>query len=71
MKVQSKFSVKIFTKVFFKDFLGCHTIFEHDPSSNKAKLFAKSFSGNSNFDDSGISLPVFSSRTNLKQHDIY
>ena len=71
MKVQAKFSMKILTKVFFKDFLGCHTIFEHDPSFDKAKFFAKIFSGNSNFDDSDISLPVFSSRTNLKQHDIY
>ena len=37
-------------------------------SSNKTKLFPKSFSKNSNFDDSGISLPVFLSRTNLKLH---
>ena len=36
------------------------------PSSDKAKLFAKNFSKNSNHDDSGISLPVFPSRTNLK-----
>ena len=33
-----------------------------------AKLFAKNFSKNSNLDDSGISLPVFPSRTNLKLH---
>ena len=33
---------------------------------DKAKLFAKDFSKNSNLDDSGISLPVFPSRTNLK-----
>ena len=33
---------------------------------DKAKLFAKNFSKNSNLDDSGISLPVFPSRTNLK-----
>ena len=32
----------------------------------KAKLFAENFSQNSNLDDSGISLPVFPSRTNLK-----
>ena len=37
-------------------------------ASNKAKLFAKNFSKNSNLDDSGISLPVFPSRTNLKLH---
>ena len=30
----------------------------------------KNFSKNSNLDDSGISLPIFPSRTNLKQHDI-
>ena len=36
----------------------------------KAKLFAKSFSKNSYLDDSVISLPTFSSRTNLKLHHI-
>ena len=39
-------------------------------ASSKAKLFAKNFSKNSNLDDSGISLPVFPSRTNLKLHKI-
>ena len=38
--------------------------------SDKAKLFAKNFFKNSNLDYSGISLPVFSSRTNLKLHNI-
>ena len=38
--------------------------------SDKAKLFAKNFSKNSNLDDSTISLPVFLSRTNLKLHNI-
>ena len=33
-----------------------------------AKLFAQNLSKNSNLDDSGISLPVFPSRTNLKLH---
>ena len=33
--------------------------------SDKAILFAKNFSKNSNLDDSGISLPIFPSRTNL------
>ena len=37
-------------------------------ASDKAKLFAKNFSKNSNLDDSGISLPVFPSGTNLKLH---
>ena len=39
-------------------------------ASEKAKLFAENFSKNSNLDDSGISLPVFPSRTNLKLHNI-
>ena len=38
--------------------------------SDKIKLFAKTFSKNSNLDDSGISLPVFLSRTTLKLHNI-
>ena len=32
---------------------------------------AKNFSKNFNLNESGISLPVFSSRTNLKLHNIY
>ena len=39
-------------------------------ASGKVKLFAKNFSMNSIFDDSGISLPVFSFRTTLKLHNI-
>ena len=39
-------------------------------ASDKANLFAKKFSKNSNLDDSGISLPVFPSRTNPKLHNI-
>ena len=39
-------------------------------ASDKRKLFAKNFSKNSNFDDSGISLPVFPSRTNLELTNI-
>ena len=38
-------------------------------ASDKAKLFVANFSRNSNLDDSGISLPVFPSRTNLKLHN--
>ena len=34
------------------------------------ELFAENFSLNSNLDDSGISFPVFPSRTNLKLHNI-
>ena len=37
-------------------------------ASDKAKLFAENISKNSN-QDSGISLPVFPSRTNLKMHN--
>ena len=37
-------------------------------ASDKAKLFAKNFSKNSNLDDSGISLPIFPSKTSLKLH---
>ena len=36
--------------------------------SHKAKLFAENLCENSNLNDSGVSLPVFPSRTNLKQH---
>ena len=39
-------------------------------ASDKAKLLPEDFSKNSNLDDSGISLPVFLSRTNLKLHNI-
>ena len=38
--------------------------------SDKAKLFAENFFKNSNLDDSSISLPAFSFRTNLKLHNI-
>ena len=37
-------------------------------ASNKAELFAKNFSRNSNLNDSGIFLPAFPSRTNPKLH---
>ena len=39
-------------------------------ASYKAELFAENVSKNSNLDDSGISLSVFASRTNLKLHNI-
>ena len=39
-------------------------------ASDKAKLFAGNVSKNSNLDDSGMSLPVSPSRTNLKLHNI-
>ena len=40
-------------------------------ASDKAKLFAENFSKNTNLDESGISLRVFPSRTNLKLHKIH
>ena len=40
-------------------------------ASDEAKLFVENFSKNSNLDDSGISLPVYPSRTNLKLHNIF
>ena len=39
-------------------------------ASDKAKLFPENFSKNSNLNDSGISLPVFPSRINLKLNNI-
>ena len=39
-------------------------------ASDKAKLFPENFFENSNLDDSGISLPVFHSRTDFKLHNI-
>ena len=39
-------------------------------TSNKTKLLVKNFSENNNLDESGIFLPVFPSRTNLKLHYI-
>ena len=39
-------------------------------ASDKAKFFAISFSKKSNLDDSGISLAVFGTRTNLILHQI-
>ena len=39
-------------------------------ASDKAKLFARNFSKNSHLDDSGISLHVLPSRTNLELHNI-
>ena len=40
-------------------------------ASEKAKWCAKFFSNNSNLDDSGIYLPAFPSRTNLKLQNIF
>ena len=48
-----------------------HNIEVFSSPSDKAKLFAENFSKNSNLGDSGISLYIFPSRTNLKLHNIY
>ena len=48
-----------------------YSMVQRSSASDKAKLFAEKFSKNSNLDDSGISLPVFLSRTNLKLHNIF
>ena len=42
---------------------------EVSSASYKEKSFAEIFSKNSDLDDSGVSLPVFSSRTNPKLHN--
>ena len=39
-------------------------------ASDKTKFFTENFSKNCNLDDSGIFLPVFTSITNLKLHNI-
>ena len=39
-------------------------------ASDKAKLFAENFSMKTNLDDSGISLPIFLFRANLRLHNI-
>ena len=39
-------------------------------ASDKSKMFAENFSKGSNLDDSGISLPVFPSRPDLKLYNI-
>ena len=39
-------------------------------ASDKAKLFAKNFTKNSNLDDSGVSVAAFPSRTRLKMKNI-
>ena len=52
------------------DFVWTRPDIRSSSASDRAKLFAKNFSKNSNLDDSGISLPVFASRTALKLCDI-
>ena len=80
------FHVNNFQKVAWTEFLFLHECSQQGKSalhplfngrwvlssaSDKAKLFAKIFSKNSNLEHSGISLPAFSYRTNLKLHNIF
>ena len=48
----------------------CNSLEVLSSISVEAQLFAKNVSRNSNLDDSGISLPVFPSRTSQKLHNI-
>ena len=65
---------KVFTAELQKDSSNPTPLFngpEVLPSaSDKAKMFAENFPKTLNLDDSGISLPVFPSITNLKLHNI-
>ena len=73
-KLGSRVFWRIANSVLNKDKSGIPPLFNGpevlSSASNKAKLFAEIFSLNSNLDDSGVSLPVFPSRTNLKLHNI-
>ena len=61
---------QIASSVLNKHKSAIHSLFNNlevlSSASDKAKLFAKSFSKNSKFDDLDASLLVFPSRTNLK-----
>ena len=61
------FSIKVNLLYIPPLFSGPEVLFS---ASDKAKLFAKYVSKNSNLYDSGTSWPVFPSRTNLKLHNI-
>ena len=71
-KLGSQDLLQIANSVIKKGTSAIHTLFNGlkvlFSASDKAKLFAKNFSKNSNLDDSGISLPVFPSRITLKLH---
>ena len=63
-------SVNNFRKYIPPLFSGLEVLSSTSDLSDKAKLFAENFSKNSNLDDSGVSLPVFPSGTNLKLQNI-
>ena len=66
--------LKIPNSVLKKDIYAIHLLFNIpevlSSASDQTKLFVENFSKNYNLDDSGIFLPVFSSRTNLRLHNI-
>ena len=70
---ESIFSQKLGSRDFWR--IASSVLLSHGPevvssASDKAKLFAETFSKITNLDDSGISLPIFLSRTNLKLNNI-
>ena len=73
-KIGSRNFWRIAYGVFNKDKSSIPPIFNGlevlSSAPDKVKLFAESISKNSNLHDSGISLLLFSSRTNLKLHNI-
>ena len=73
-KLGSRYFWRIANSVLNKDKSAIPPLFNGlevmSSASDKAKLFAKNFSKNSNLDDSGISPSVFPSRTHLKLHNI-
>ena len=67
-KRKSKLSLKHLRCILYQPENGFCLLLQSQKSSasDKAKLFTENFSKSSNLDDTGISLPVFSSITNLK-----
>ena len=72
-KLGSRDFWRIANSVLNKSKFAIHPLFNSpevlSSAFDKAKLFAENFTKNSNLDDSGISLPDFRSRTNLKLHN--
>ena len=59
---------KTFSRCFLSSF--CVELIHFRVEQIEQNYLLKNFPKNSNLDDSGISLPVFPSRTNLKLHNI-
>ena len=68
LKIFGKLPLVFSTKVNLLYYPLCNSPELLSSASDKVKLLAEKFSKNSNPDDSGISLPAFDSRTNLKLH---